>query len=295
MDLKEQLCGRPREDIHPSLYFQRTPRHFSFWNWFNYSDVQTFTNSLLLNSTIIINVVSILSFCCSGVYLRKYQMEYNSVFGYYFQMILHIEPPLKRVQKNVKCQQTILNWHSIPGPLAHHRLWINILSKFRERFLVCDYTAFSGFLCEQIISWALTFKGYGDYVISFLHFTSMPRTLKQRGEGRKKRKGKKETKIKDSGQGLSEPLKLLSPKKNPLWIKFSEMILIIATICWVFTIYQTLYHALEEESPGTQRYYSAMSTPWGLCTWECPVNFKQHTAWSTYEKVEVGWRLVIPV
>jgi len=59
----------------------------------------------------------------------------------------------------------------------------------------------------------LTFKGYGDYVISFLHFISVPRTLKQRGEGRKKRKGKKETKSKDSGQGLSEPLKLLSRRK----------------------------------------------------------------------------------
>lgn len=191
MDLKEQLCGRPREDIHPSLYFQRTPRHFSFWNWFNYSDVQTFTNSLLLNLTIIINVVSILSFCCSGVYLRKYHTEYNSVFGYYFQMILHIEPPLKRVQKNVKSQQTILNWRSIPGPPAHRRLWINILSKFRERFLVCDYTAFSRFLCEQIISWALTFKGYGDYVILFLHFTSMQRTLKAERRRKKEKKGKK--------------------------------------------------------------------------------------------------------
>ena len=87
----------------------------------------------------------------------------------------------------------------------------------------------------------LRFKGYGDYVFSFLHLTSGPRTLKQRGEGREKRKGKKETKSKDSGQALTEPLKLLSPKKNPLWIKFNEMMLIIAMACWVFTIYQVHY------------------------------------------------------
>ena len=60
----------------------------------------------------------------------------------------------------------------------------------------------------------LTFKGYCNYVFSFLHFTSVPRTLKQRGERKKEKTGKKKQKSKDNVQGLSEPLKLPVPREK---------------------------------------------------------------------------------
>lgn len=58
----------------------------------------------------------------------------------------------------------------------------------------------------------LTFKDYYNYVFVFLHFSNVSRTVKQRRERRKERR--KDTKNKESGQGLSEPLKLPVPKEK---------------------------------------------------------------------------------
>lgn len=92
----------------------------------------------------------------------------------------------------------------------------------------------------------------------FLHLLILPGCQKLSSRERKKEKKEKEKVIK----GSLNLWNFQSSKKNPIWIKFSEMILIIATICWMFTICPAFYHALKRKTPRMWSMpYSPMSTP----------------------------------
>lgn len=90
----------------------------------------------------------------------------------------------------------------------------------------------------------------------FLHLLILPGCQKLSGRERKKEKKQKVIK------GSLNLWNFLSSKKNSICIKFSEMILLIAKICWVFTICPAFYHALEKKTPWMWSMpYSSMSTP----------------------------------
>lgn len=133
----------------------------------------------------------------------------------------------------------------------------------------------------------LTFKGYCNYVFSFLPFTSVPRTWKQRGERKKEKKGKKKQKVKTMFKGSLNLWNFLPPEKNSKWIKFNEMILIIAMIYWVFII----PCPWGENSCYTEYALFSYVHSTVPCTQECPVS--NNIQPGAHMEKQRGWRLVI--